>query len=84
MVQLVAKVESINEDFNNAYQRIKPVERRLDTLAQHLALYESYEKHKAVYKKYKQLSGKKAEACYDKHFEETQAFETAGSISEMC
>ena len=77
VAQLAAKVTKMHEDFSDVSNRIKAVDRRMDTLATHLAHYDSYKKHIGVYKKYQQLSGKKGDAFYDKHFESIQAYEAA-------
>ncbi|MDR1439977.1 MAG: hypothetical protein LBJ10_08205 [Clostridiales bacterium] len=57
--------------------KIKAAERRLDTLAQHLAQYDNYKQHRAVYEKYRQLDPKKRTAFYDKHSVEIQFYEAA-------
>jgi len=75
--QLAVAVERIHENFYATSKRIKEVERRIGTLTQHLAQYDKYKRHKAVYKKHGELSGKKGDAFYDKHHEEIQLYETA-------
>lgn len=77
MSQLVNKIESINEEYKELADKIKPVERRLVTLTQHLAQYENYKTHKTIYDKYKQLNPKKQEAFYDKYSEKIELFKTA-------
>ena len=67
----------IHESFYEVSNKTKEVERRLNTLAQHLAQCDILKKHKAVYDKYKQLSPKKQEAFYDKHIEEIYSYKTA-------
>ena len=71
------KVTAMNEELQSVSGEIKKVDRRLETLARHLSQVEARKKHKAVYDKYKKLTGKKGDAFYDKHFEEIQAYEAA-------
>ena len=75
--QFAVKLEQMFEQTYAVSNEIKAVDRRMDTLANHLTQYENYKMHRAVFKKYQQLSGKKAEAYYDKHFEEIQAYQDA-------
>jgi hypothetical protein len=77
MAQLADKVTRINEKFYEVSNSIKKVERRLDTLEQHLAHYDNYKRYKAVYEKHRQLDPKKRDAFYDKHSEAIQLYETA-------
>ena len=77
MTQLVDKVTKINKDFLEVSDNIKKVDRRLETLTQHLTQYGNYKTHKPVYDKYKQLGSKKQEAFYEKHSEEIEYFKTA-------
>jgi hypothetical protein len=74
MKQLVNVVEQINQRFYEVSNQIHPVQRRLDTLAQHLAQYDNYKRHKEIYKKYKQTEKKKREAFYDKYSEEIEQY----------
>ena len=74
MEHLVDKVTQMNEEFYEVSNKIKAVERRLDTLTQHLAQYENYKQHKAVYEKYKSLDPKKRDVFYDKHSEKIELF----------
>ena len=77
MTQLVDKVTKINKDFLEVSDNIKKVDRRLETLTQHISQYENYKTHKPVYDKYKKLNPKKQETFYEKHFEEIECFKTA-------
>jgi MobA/MobL family. len=77
MTQLVDKVTKINKDFLEVFDNIKKVDRRLETLTQHLTQYENYKTHKPVYDKYKKLDPKKQETFYEKHSEEIECFKTA-------
>ena len=78
MEQLTNKVVKMNEEFYEVSNKIKAADRRLETLAQHIAQYDNYKTHKAVYDKYKQLDPKKRDAFYDKHSEKIQLFENTG------
>jgi len=82
MEQLVSKVTEINERFYEVSNKIKAVDRRLDTLNTHLAQYENYKQYRPVYMKYRQLDPKKRGAFYDKHSEEIQLYEAAGRYLE--
>jgi len=77
MGQLLESVEKIFDDFKNASEEIKKVDRRIDTLKTHLKQVEIRRKRKKVYEHYNQLKGKKADAFYDKHFAEIQEYEKA-------
>ena len=78
MAQLVNTIETINEKYKNLADNIKKAERRLDTLAQHIAQYESRKAHRAVYNEYAKLKDpKKREAYYARHKTEIEAFKGA-------
>ena len=77
MEHLVGKVTAMNEELQIVSGEIKKVDRRLEILVRHLSQVEARKKHKAVYEKYRMLSGKKGDAFYDRHFEEIQAYEAA-------
>lgn len=77
MAQLVNKVTQMNEQLYDVSGKIKKSERRLVTLAQHLAQVDSYKQHSAVYKKYTQLDPKKRDAFRDKHSEEIRSYKDA-------
>ena len=49
MAQLIQSIETINEKYKDLADNIKKAEQRLDTLAQHIAQYESRKAHRAVY-----------------------------------
>ena len=57
------KVVQIHEQLKTTTDDIKKAERRLETLAEHLAHAENIKTHKAVYKKYKALTPKKDTAA---------------------
>jgi len=76
MEQLIGKATQISEDLQTVSEKIRKVDRRMVTLAQHLMQCENLKQHRAVYKKYKQLDPKKSDAFYDKHFEETRLYES--------
>jgi hypothetical protein len=77
MEQFVDKVTKISEGLQAVSVEIKKSDRRLDTLEQHLSQVEIYKQRKAIYRKYKELDGKKANAFYDKHFEAIQEYDAA-------
>jgi len=77
MAQLVDKVTQISEDLQTISEKIKKIDRRMDTLAQHLTQCNNLKQHRAVYRKYKSLDPKKSEVFYDKHFEEIRLYESA-------
>ena len=77
MAQLADRVTKINEEFYEVSNSIKKIERRLDTLEQHLSQCNIHMQHKATYQQYQQLPPKKQDAFRDKHFEAIQAYEAA-------
>ena len=78
MAQLVQTIETINEDYKELADKIQKVERRLDTLAQHLEQCEIRKQHRAVYNEYAKLKDpKKREVYYAKHSKEIEAFKDA-------
>lgn len=77
IAQLADTVTKLYEQSYDISGKIKAAERRLDTIAEHLAQYDSYKQHRAVYEKHKQLDPKKRDAFYDKHGEEIQLYKAA-------
>jgi chromosome segregation ATPase len=78
MAQLVQTIETINEKYKDLAGTIKKAERRLDTLSQHIAQYESRKAHRTVYNEYTKLKDpKKREAHYAKHGAEIEAYKDA-------
>ena len=78
MAHLVQKIESINNEYKDLSDKIKPIERRLDTLATHLEQCEIRKQHRAVYNDYAKLKDpKKRDAFYAKHSKEIEAFKGA-------
>ena len=88
----VEKVRKIHEDLKSVSDQIMKTDRRLDTLALHLAHVENHKKYKGVYKKYQSLApenqkaggmfSKKPDskiqvAFYKKHTEEIEFFRDA-------
>ena len=82
MEQLVGAVTRISEDIQTVSAKIKKVDRRQDTLTQHLAQCENLKQHGTVYKKYKSLDPKKSDTFYDKYFEEIRLYESAEKYLE--
>ena len=77
MEQLVEKVKQVQESFHEVSIETKKVERRLDTLAQHITQHDNLKKHRMVYERYKQLPAKNQDAFYEKHADEIDHYETA-------
>jgi transcriptional accessory protein Tex/SPT6 len=77
MTGLDAKVRSMHEKQIEIRDRIKPAERRLKTLDEHIEQAENYMQYKAVYRQYKELTPKKQAAFAEKHRMEVTLFETA-------
>jgi len=78
IANLVQTIETINEKYKDLADNIQKVERRLDTLSQHIAQYESRRAHRAVYNEYAGIKDpKKKEAYYAKHSAEIEAFKDA-------
>jgi MobA/MobL family. len=77
MAQLVGKVEQMSDEYYEVSKKIYIVDRRLDTLSQHLEQYGNYKQCRDIYVKYKQLDPKKRDVFHDKHTEEIQLYETA-------
>jgi hypothetical protein len=77
MESLVSKIETINRDYKDLADKIKPVERRLEQLETHLEQHEIRVKHRAVYNEYARLDPKKREPYYAKHTEAIDQFKEA-------
>ena len=73
--QLVGMVEKLHKDFQDVSDNIKAKERRLNTLAEHLAWCEIHILCKATYKKYRELPRNKQDAYYDKHRDEIRKYQ---------
>jgi len=92
MDEFCNKVVQIHEQLIEVTGEIQKAERRLGTLAEHLAHVDNLKNHKAVYNKYQSLAPKKPsgfslfkkepdttkqDAFYNKHAEKIQAYENA-------
>ena len=79
MAQLVGTIETINEKHKDLADNIRKVERRLDTLSQHITQYETRRANRAIYNEYAGIKNnpKKHEAYYSKHKTEIEAFKDA-------
>ena len=75
--QLVQKVTNVHTELKEVSENIKAMERRINTLSEHLAQWQLLNQHKAIYKKYKELPQKKQDDFYDKHEEEIELFKSA-------
>ena len=62
MEHFVAKVTEMNEELKDVSDEIKSADRRLETLALHLAHCENRKQHKGIYDKYKSLAPKEDSA----------------------
>jgi len=58
MEHFVAKISEMNNELKDVSDEIKSVDRRLETLALHLAHCENRRQHKGIYDKYKSLAPK--------------------------
>ena len=72
--QLANKIEHIHRQFYDVSSKIKSVNRRLDTLNEHLTHYDNYNQNKAVYNKYIKLDPNKRKDFYKKHSDEIQLY----------
>lgn len=77
MAQLAEKVTLMNEKLYEVSDEIKKIDRRLDTLAQHLIQYDNYKQHKKLYETFKSTETKKQDVFYDKHSEQIQLYKNA-------
>ena len=77
MAHLVQKMESINNEYKDIADKIKPIERRLDMLSTHIFQYENHKQHRAVYNEYAKLDPKKRNAYYDKHSKKIETYKDA-------
>jgi hypothetical protein len=77
--QLANKIEQIHRQFYDVSTKIKAAERRLGTLNEHLAQFDNYKQHKAVYDKYNKLEPKKRDTFYKKHSNEINLYKDAKS-----
>jgi ATP-dependent exoDNAse (exonuclease V) alpha subunit len=86
MAQLADKVKKINNEFYDVAKSIKAVDRRIETLTEHLAQYEIRKQNKAVYEKYNAIQPALADKIlrrdpkadfYEKHGKEIRQFESA-------
>jgi len=57
--------------------KLKPVERRLKTLNEHIRQATMYMQHKAVYRQYQELKPRKQAMFAEKHHGEISLFESA-------
>jgi DNA repair exonuclease SbcCD ATPase subunit len=78
MAQLVQVTETVNEKYKDFAEYIQKIERRLDTLTQHITQYDTRAQHRAVWNEYaKQKDPKKKEAYYAEHKKEIEAYKDA-------
>ena len=77
VTQLVRKIETINREYKELADKIKPVEQRLEQLEYFMAQQAVRVQHRAVYNEYARLDPKKREPFYAKHKAEIDAFKEA-------
>ena len=65
--ELHEKINNIRGDFDDVRKKLKSVERRLETLDEHILQSGNYKKYRAVYKKYKEQKPKQQDAFYENH-----------------
>jgi len=77
MAGLDKKVKSMYAKQYDMREQLKPMERRLKTLNEHIQQANMYMKHKAVYRQYQELKPKKQTAFAEKHREVITLFEAS-------
>jgi len=77
MAELEEKVKSMYAKQYDIRDQLKPMERRLKTLNEHIQQADVYMKHKAVYRQYQELKPKKQAAFAEKYREAITLFEAA-------
>jgi hypothetical protein len=77
MSAVKSKAEQMYDRSRKLADNMKKIDRRLDTLATHLAQYEIYKKHKLIARKFNELKGKSQNEFHEKHSKEIQAYKTA-------
>jgi len=77
MAELEKKVKSMHVNLLDIRDQLKPMERRLKTLDEHIQQADMYMEHKAVYRQYQEQKPKKQAAFAEKHREAITLFESA-------
>ena len=77
MAGLEEKVEDMYGKQRGIADQLKPIDRRLKTLDEHISNAEKYFQYRDIYRKYKQQKPKKQEAFYESHRMELTHYEAA-------
>lgn len=77
MAGLEEKVMEMYSEQRSISEKLKPIERRLKALDEHISNAEKYFQYRNVYKQYKQQKPKKQEAFYESHRMELTHYEAA-------
>ncbi|MBR3294541.1 MAG: hypothetical protein IKI69_09010 [Oscillospiraceae bacterium] len=77
MAGLEEKVEDMYGKQRGIAKKVKPIDRRLKTLDEHILNAEKYFQYRDIYRKYKQQKPKKQAAFYEKHRMELTHYEAA-------
>jgi hypothetical protein len=75
--QLAEKIETINRDYKDLADKIKPVDERLAQLETYMAQQAIRVQHREIYNDYVKLDPKKREPFYAKHKKEIDQFKEA-------
>ena len=84
MSELSGKVEQLHGEFRRVTDTVKAAERRLTTLATHLAHFENHKQYQPIYKKYISLPENKRDAYYDKYSEQIDLYQDAKAHFDAC
>ena len=77
MAELEEKVKSMYAKQYDIRDKLKPMERRLKTLDEHIQQADMYMEHRAIYRQYQEQKPKKQAAFAEKHHAQTTLFEAA-------
>ncbi len=77
MAGLEEKVEDMYGKQSGIAEKMKPIDRRLKTLDEHISNAEKYFQYRDIFKEYKQQKPKKQEAFYESHRMELTHYEAA-------
>jgi len=78
------KVYEMQNQLDDVWRSMKYIERRLDTLDEHIRQGGIYLKHRELYGQYQQLKPRKQVAFYEVHRAELMAFEAAKRYLDAC
>ena len=77
MAELEEKVMDMYGEQHSISEKLKPIDRRLKTLDEHLLNANRYSQYRDIYRQYKQKKPKKQEAFYENHRMELTHYEAA-------